>query len=70
MKDKNEYVNKLINECLKIIVNNKIKMSDLAFEMGINLIDLYMDDGLEKDNALTKIAEAVFWVTYGEEENE
>ena len=41
MKDKNEYVNKLINECLKIIVNNKIKMSDLAFEMGINLIDLY-----------------------------
>lgn len=33
MKDKNEYVNKLINECLKIIVNNKIKMSDLAFEM-------------------------------------
>ena len=26
-----------------------------------NLIDLYMDDGLEKDNALTKIAEAVFW---------
>lgn len=41
MKDKNEYVNKLINECLKIIVNNKVKMSDLAFEMGINLIDLY-----------------------------
>lgn len=41
MKDKNEYVNKLINECLKIIVNNKIKMSDLAFEMGIKLIDLY-----------------------------
>ena len=41
MKDKNEYVNKLINECLKIIVNNKVKMSDLAFEMGIKLIDLY-----------------------------
>ena len=41
MKDKNEYVNKLINECLKIIVNNKVKMIDLAFEMGINLIDLY-----------------------------
>ena len=35
-----------------------------------NLINLYMENGLEKDNALTKIAEAVFWVTYGEEENE
>lgn len=35
-----------------------------------NLINLYMEDGLEKNNALTKIAEAVFWVTYGEKENE
>ena len=35
-----------------------------------NLINLYMEDGLEKDNVLTKIAEAVFWITYGEEENE
>ena len=31
---------------------------------------VYMKDGLEKNNALTKIAEAVFWITYGEEENE
>ena len=35
-----------------------------------HLINLYMEDGLEKNNALTKIAEVVFWVTYGEEENE
>ena len=35
-----------------------------------NIINLYMENGLEKDNALTKIAEAVFWITYGEEENE
>ena len=35
-----------------------------------NLINLYMEDGLEKDNALIKIAEVVFWITYGEEENE
>ncbi|MGN1379424.1 MAG: hypothetical protein ACI4XR_03390 [Bacilli bacterium] len=41
MEDKKEYVNKLVNECLKIIANKKIKMSNIAFQMGINLMDLY-----------------------------
>lgn len=34
-----------------------------------DLINIYMNDGLEKNNALTKIAETVFWITYGEDEN-
>ena len=29
-----------------------------------NYINLYMEDSLEKNNALTKIAEAIFWITY------
>lgn len=29
-----------------------------------NWINEYFDEGLEKNNALTKIAEAVFWCNY------
>lgn len=29
-----------------------------------NWIDLYFHNGLEKNNALTKIAEAIFWCNY------
>lgn len=29
-----------------------------------NYINLYMEESLEKNNALTKLAEAVFWITY------
>lgn len=35
-----------------------------------NYINLYMKDGLEKNNALTKIAEAIFWITYEGDNNE
>lgn len=41
MEDKKEYINKLANECLKIIAIKKIKMSNIAFQMGLNLMDLY-----------------------------
>ncbi|MDD5864903.1 MAG: hypothetical protein PUD07_00205 [bacterium] len=41
MEDKKDYINKLANECLKIIAIKKIKMSNIAFQMGLNLMDLY-----------------------------
>lgn len=35
-----------------------------------NWINEYMEESLEKNNALTKIAEAVFWITYDGENND
>lgn len=29
-----------------------------------NWVNLYFNEGLEKNNALTKLAEAVFWCNY------
>lgn len=29
-----------------------------------NYINLYVEDSLEKNNILTKLAEAIFWISY------
>ena len=61
----------LIKDALMRIMNKeKTEYITELLSKVEHLINLYMEDGLEKNNALTKIAEAVFWVTYGEEENE
>jgi len=35
-----------------------------------NYIELYMSEGREKENAISRLAETVFWITYGDEEVE
>lgn len=41
MKDKTDLINIISENCLQIIAKYKVKMSIIAFEMGITLIDLY-----------------------------
>ena len=33
-----------------------------------NYLEIFMPEGREKENALSRLAETVFWVTYGDEE--
>ena len=48
---------------------NKEEIEQLTNELSVieNYINLYVEDSLEKNNILTKIAEAIFWISYLEE---
>lgn len=45
---------------------NKEQIEKITSELSTieNYINLYVEDSLEKNNILTKLAEAVFWITY------
>lgn len=48
---------------------NKEQIEQLTNELSVieNYINLYVEDSLEKNNILTKLAEAIFWISYLEE---
>lgn len=45
---------------------NKEQIERLTNELSVieNYINLYVEDSLEKNNILTKLAEAIFWISY------
>ena len=49
--------------------NNEITLSNITELLSKlqDYIDLYMSEGRCKENAISRLAEAVFWVTYGDD---
>lgn len=43
------------------------KITELLSKLQ-NYLELYMPEGREKENAISRLSETVFWVTYGIEE--